>query len=131
MLASNWLSNSTSQNKRPYVRIGKLIETIESDRHTIKAMMQAVEKHYFCSMSRIARHRASMPNTICPFFIFFVSLLSASQHLARADVCDSSSLLYELCLLFCNFVRPLKFDSQPVHCCCYIRRFYYNLAYFN
>ena len=45
-----------------------------------------------------------------------------AKHFALIDVCDFSCLLYELCLLFCNFVRP-QFNAQPVYRYCFIHDF--------
>ena len=60
-----------------------------------------------------ASHFIELPNIFLFFYIlFFVSLLSAAKHFAPADVCDSSCLLYKLCLLFCYFVRPGLTPSQ-------------------
>ena len=52
------------------------------------------------------------------------SLLSSAYHFAPTNVFDSSRLLYELCLLFCDFVQP-KCDAQPAYYCCFIRQFYW------
>ena len=40
------------------------------------------------------------------FILFFVSPLSAAQHLAPAVVCDSSFYCRSCVLLYCNYVRP-------------------------
>ena len=59
-------------------------------------------------------HLIELPyqTSFCFFFYVFVSLLLAAYHFDPADVRDASCLLYELCLLFCNFVRPSLTPSQ-------------------
>ena len=69
-----------------------------------------------------ALHFIELPcqTSFCIFFyIFFISLLSGGlAPCSRRCVCDSSSLLLELRLLVCNFVRP-QFDAQLTHLCCF------------
>ena len=82
-----------------------------------------IVQHLVCvdAVACRASHFIELPcqTSFCLFFtFFFISLLSVAWHLAPTDVCDSSSLLLELRLLVCNFVRP-QFDAQLAHLCCF------------
>ena len=59
-----------------------------------------------------ACHRVATPNTFCPFF---VSLFSAAQHLAPADVCDSSCLLYWLGLVRISIIFIIRITDISVY----------------
>ena len=53
-----------------------------------------------CRVSRLELYRAAMPKIfLSVFYIFFVSLLSASQHLTPAVVCDSSFYYVYSCII--------------------------------
>ena len=66
-----------------------------------------------CSVSRLALHRAAMPNIfLC---IFFVSLLLAALHFAPADVCDSNGLAYSTSCV-CYFATSCVPSLTPSPC---------------
>ena len=79
----------------------------------IKLCGVACHASHVIEVSRLARHRGATPNTcdlLSFFFMYFsISLLSAAQHLAPADVCNSSCffLLYELCFAILQLCASL------------------------
>ena len=65
----------------------------------------------WCRLSRLACHRAAMPNTFGLFFYFFLVCFGRPLHLVPADVCDFS--FFTVLAVFCFFVTSCVPSSTP------------------